>query len=83
MCLSDFYTREPACHVVYIYRWQRFGLFFTFETPPFFAVLAHGMAAVAFWRVVQLFWIFEPQAKVVMQKILISFQNKKRYHLNK
>lgn len=57
--------------------------YYTFETPPFFAVLAHGMAAVAFWRVVQLFWIFEPQAKVIMQKILISFQNKKRYHLNK
>lgn len=24
--------------------------YYTFETPPFFAVLAHGMAAVAFWR---------------------------------
>ena len=23
--------------------------YYTFETPPFFAVLAHGMAAVAFW----------------------------------
>lgn len=25
--------------------------YYTFETPPVFAVLAHGMAAVAFWRV--------------------------------
>jgi hypothetical protein len=24
--------------------------YYTYETPPFFAVLAHGMAAVAFWR---------------------------------
>ena len=57
--------------------------YYTFETPPFFAVLAHGMAAVAFWRVVQLFWIFEPQAKMFLQKLLIGFQQKKRYHLNK
>ncbi len=26
--------------------------YYTFETPPLFAVLAHGMAAVAFWRTV-------------------------------
>ena len=25
-------------------------MYYTNETPPFFAVLAHGMAAVAFWR---------------------------------
>ena len=24
--------------------------YYTFQTPPFFAVLAHGMAAMAFWR---------------------------------
>lgn len=24
--------------------------YYTFQTPPFFAVLAHGMAAVSFWR---------------------------------
>ncbi len=29
--------------------------YYTFETPPVFAVLAHGMAAVAFWRVSLLF----------------------------
>jgi len=28
--------------------------YYTFETPPLFAVLAHGMAAVAFWRANQL-----------------------------
>jgi hypothetical protein len=30
--------------------------YYTFETPPLFAVLAHGMAAVAFWRV-GLLWL--------------------------
>ncbi|MBI4732170.1 MAG: hypothetical protein HY781_08630 [Chloroflexi bacterium] len=33
--------------------------YYTYQTPPFFAVLAHGMAAVAFWRaglVVKLVW---------------------------
>ncbi len=25
--------------------------YYTLQTPPFFAVLAHGMAAVAFWRI--------------------------------
>jgi hypothetical protein len=29
--------------------------YYTFETPPLFAVLAHGMAAVAFWRVLDLY----------------------------
>lgn len=33
--------------------------YYTFQTPPLFAVLAHGMAAVAFWRaglVVKMVW---------------------------
>jgi hypothetical protein len=33
--------------------------YYTFQTPPFFAVLAHGLAAVAFWRMglmVKLVW---------------------------
>ena len=33
--------------------------YYTFQTPPFFAVLAHGMAALAFWRaglMVKLVW---------------------------
>ena len=33
-------------------------VYYTLETPPFFAVLAHGMAAVAFWRVALLFRVF-------------------------
>ncbi|MBN1121233.1 MAG: hypothetical protein JXJ17_09145 [Anaerolineae bacterium] len=28
--------------------------YYTYQTPPLFAVLAHGMAAVAFWRVLAL-----------------------------
>ncbi len=36
-------------------------IYYTLQTPPFFAVLAHGMAAVAFWRVVQLFPVFLPK----------------------
>jgi hypothetical protein len=35
-------------------------IYYTLETPPFFAVLAHGMAAVAFWRVLQLYHLFSP-----------------------
>jgi hypothetical protein len=31
-------------------------LYYTRQTPPLFAVLAHGMAAVAFWRA-GLLWI--------------------------
>jgi len=51
--------------------------YYTFQTPPFFAVMAHGMASVAFWRVVQLFWIFEPKSNKFLQKILKTTQNKK------
>lgn len=29
-------------------------MYYTLETPPFFAVLAHGMASVAFWRAVKM-----------------------------
>lgn len=35
--------------------------YFTHEYPPLFAVLAHGMAAMAFWRVLELYRIFEPR----------------------
>jgi hypothetical protein len=34
--------------------------YYTRQTPPLFAVLAHGMAAVAFWRTVELLRIFRP-----------------------
>jgi len=43
--------------------------------PPFFAILAHGMAAVAFWLVVQRFWIFEPKSNKLLHKILKTPQN--------
>jgi hypothetical protein len=33
-------------------------MYYTGQTPPFFAVLAHGMAAVAFWRVKHLVLLF-------------------------
>jgi hypothetical protein len=36
--------------------------YYTLEQPPFFAVVAHGMAAVAFWRVLELWRIFAPKA---------------------
>ncbi len=34
--------------------------YYTLQTPPLFAVLAHGMAAVAFWRVLHLYRLFWP-----------------------
>jgi len=38
-------------------------IYYTFETPPLFAVLAHGMAAVAFWRVALLFKLLAEKIK--------------------
>ncbi|MFC1936440.1 hypothetical protein ACFLYP_02100 [Chloroflexota bacterium] len=35
--------------------------YYTYQTPPTFAVLAHGMAAVAFWRVLDLYRTFQPR----------------------
>jgi hypothetical protein len=46
--------------------------YYTYQTPPFFAVLAHGMAAVAFWRaglMVKLVW--GKFARPVLKKIRI------------
>ncbi|NPV87705.1 MAG: hypothetical protein HPY45_17035 [Anaerolineae bacterium] len=37
--------------------------YYTLQTPPLFAVLAHGMAAVAFWRTVQLYWVFSRRVR--------------------
>jgi hypothetical protein len=42
---------------------RRCWTYYTFQTPPLFAVLAHGMAAVAFWRVAELVTIFQPHLK--------------------
>lgn len=39
--------------------------YYTLQTPPLFAVLAHGMAAVAFWRSVLLVDLF---GKIFMQR---------------
>ncbi len=36
-------------------------IYYTLERPPMFAVLAHGMAAVAFWRVLELYHLFWPK----------------------
>jgi hypothetical protein len=36
--------------------------YYTLQTPPLFAILAHGMAAVAFWRTVLVLQRFKPKA---------------------
>jgi hypothetical protein len=41
--------------------------YYTFQTPPLFAVLAHGMAAVAFWRVLHLYRLFAPKLAAYFQ----------------
>lgn len=43
--------------------------YYTLEQPPFFAVLAHGMAAVAFWRVLQLYQVFSPQISAISRRV--------------
>ncbi len=50
--------------------------YYTFQTPPFFAVLAHGMAAVAFWRVAQLFQIFKPKIAAISKRLFHLPENK-------
>jgi len=35
-------------------------MYYTMQTPPVFAVMAHGMAAAAFWRVYRLYEVFLP-----------------------
>jgi hypothetical protein len=42
--------------------------YYTLQTPPFFAVLAHGMAAVAFWRVACLLAMLAGQIRTARQK---------------
>jgi hypothetical protein len=37
--------------------------YYTFQTPPVFAVFAHGAAAVAFWWGYSLFWRIYPGIK--------------------
>jgi hypothetical protein len=43
-------------------------IYYTLETPPIFAVFAHGMAAVAFWRVNQLMSLFTPSIIAFLRK---------------
>lgn len=45
--------------------------YYTLETPPVFAVFAHGMAAVAFWRVAQLYFLFTPKTTKLLQQFRI------------
>ena len=48
-------------------------IYYTNQTPPFFAVLAHGMAAVAFWRaglMVKLVW--GKLAGPIMRKVRLA-----------
>lgn len=47
-------------------------IYYTMQTPPFFAILAHGMAAVAFWRVAQLFPVFLPHISRIF-RIFVRF----------
>ena len=47
---------------------RRCWTYYTFETPPLFAVLAHGMAAVAFWRVADLVTVFRPHVKRLLTR---------------
>jgi len=66
MCLVAYLILTPTDHRLAVltflagsglgYFLERWGTtrscwtYYTLQTPPFFAVLAHGMAAVAFWR---------------------------------
>jgi hypothetical protein len=43
--------------------------YYTLQTPPFFAVLAHGMAAVAFWRAgLMVKWIWDKFSEQVLKR---------------
>lgn len=44
--------------------------YYTLERPPLFAVFAHGMAALAFWRVLLLYKVFEPRLQRIVNKTL-------------
>jgi cell division protein FtsW (lipid II flippase) len=44
--------------------------YYTAQTPPFFAVVAHGMAAVAFWRAgLMVKWMWGKLAEPVMKRL--------------
>jgi hypothetical protein len=50
----------------------------TGEMPPFFAVLAHGMAAVAFWRTAQLIRLLWPRLALIPATWFASFRTNSR-----
>lgn len=54
--------------------------YYTYETPPLFAVLAHGMAAVAFWRVLLLYKTFEPRLKRFFPKATSIGDGSRSHH---
>jgi hypothetical protein len=44
--------------------------YYTYQTPPFFAVVAHGMAAVAFWRAgLMVKWVWAKLTGTVRKKL--------------
>ncbi len=47
--------------------------YYTLQKPPLFAILAHGLASVAFWRVTKL---VEPILNKVVQPIISLFQSR-------
>lgn len=52
-------------------------IYYTHQTPPLFAVLAHGMAAVAFWRTgLMLKWIVTKMQTYVIHNIKILRRRK-------
>ncbi|NPV75480.1 MAG: hypothetical protein HPY59_03800 [Anaerolineae bacterium] len=62
----------------FLERWgttRQCWVYYTQETPPLFAVLAHGMAATAFWRVLVLFKTFEPKVTAFLKYPLRQSKN--------
>ena len=47
--------------------------YYTLQKPPFFAILAHGLASAAFWRVTKL---VEPTLKRIIQPVRTLFSNR-------
>jgi hypothetical protein len=46
--------------------------YYTLETPPLFAVLAHGMAAVAFWRAVLVLQMLRKRLPVISNRSTVN-----------
>ncbi len=44
--------------------------YYTLDTPPLFAVLAHGMAAVSFWRIKELWLLIMPHILKNMSPVI-------------